>query len=90
MLSRDPHRPLDVLAGGSAAGRFPVDRGGAALRTASLPPRGGIVPADLRAAIHQALALLPGVRITDSSTDPDGRTGVALGIVNAVGEVPAG
>lgn len=44
--------------------------------------RSGIVPADLRAAIYQALGLLPDIQVTESSTNLDGRTGVALGVAD--------
>lgn len=47
----------------------------------------GIVPADLRAALYQAATKIPGVRITDSTTDLDGRPGLAVGRVNSSGRV---
>ena len=42
--------------------------------------RSGTVPAPLRSTIYRALALLPGLQVTDRSTNLAGRTGVALGI----------
>lgn len=43
--------------------------------------RTGIVPADLRAAMYRAAALIPGVTVTEKETVLDGRTGVAIGRV---------
>lgn len=43
--------------------------------------RTGIVPADLRAALYRAAALIPGVTIVEKETVLDGRTGVAVGRV---------
>jgi hypothetical protein len=43
--------------------------------------RTGEVPADLRAALYRAIALIPGVEIIDDQAALDGRTGVALGRV---------
>lgn len=39
----------------------------------------GIVPADLRAALYKAAALIPGVTVTDNQATLDGQTGVAIG-----------
>lgn len=41
--------------------------------------RGGAVPAEYRAAIYQAAALIPGVTITDEQATLDGTTGMAIG-----------
>jgi hypothetical protein len=37
------------------------------------------IPADLRASLYKALALLPGVSVGDRTATLDGRTGVAIG-----------
>ncbi|MEO5834663.1 MAG: CU044_5270 family protein, partial [Nakamurella sp.] len=42
--------------------------------------RSGLVPADLRAALYETLATLPGLEITDAAANLDGRVGTALGI----------
>ncbi|UWX97063.1 CU044_5270 family protein [Arthrobacter zhaoxinii] len=42
--------------------------------------RTGAVPADLRAVIYQAIALIPGVSLVDREVALDGRTGVSLGM----------
>lgn len=39
----------------------------------------GIVPADLRAAFYETLALVPGVEISDNNATLDGRSGIAFG-----------
>ncbi|MDR6868999.1 RNA polymerase sigma-70 factor (ECF subfamily) [Microbacterium resistens] len=41
--------------------------------------RGGAVPAEFRAAMYQAAALIPGVSITDEQATLNGRTGTAIG-----------
>ncbi|MFT3799312.1 CU044_5270 family protein [Microbacterium sp.] len=43
--------------------------------------RSGVVPADLRAAMYQAAAMIPGVEFVDGQATLDGRTGVAIGRV---------
>lgn len=47
--------------------------------------RTGLVPADLRAGMFEALAALPGIVITDRQTTLDGRSGTALGLNSAQG-----
>ncbi|MFJ5700409.1 CU044_5270 family protein [Arthrobacter sp. NPDC093139] len=47
--------------------------------------RTGIVPADLRAALYEAAALIPGVTLTEQQATLDGRTGVAIGIEGPFG-----
>ncbi|MFT7837803.1 CU044_5270 family protein [Saccharothrix sp. BKS2] len=42
--------------------------------------RGGLVDEAVRANLYQALAKLPGLRVTDRQADLDGRTGTALGV----------
>ena len=42
--------------------------------------RTGAVPADLRAAMYRAAALIPGVTVNDRQATVDGRTGVAIGL----------
>jgi RNA polymerase sigma-70 factor (ECF subfamily) len=41
--------------------------------------RTGTVPADLRAALYEVLALIPGVDVIDRQATLDGRTGIAIG-----------
>jgi len=47
--------------------------------------RTGVVPADLRAALYKAAALIPGVTVGDRQATVDGRTGIAIGIAAADG-----
>lgn len=42
--------------------------------------RTGLLPADLRSALYQALARLPSLDVTDGTANLDGRRGTALGI----------
>ena len=50
-----------------------------ALQRCDIWLRSGLVPSDLRAALYRALALVPGIRITDDLANLDGRKGVAFG-----------
>lgn len=79
-LPRDPQKLLKTIydhagAEGSADG--------AAFESIISPLRSGIIPADLRATIYQAAALIPGVDVTDQQATLDGRIGVALGRLSA-------
>lgn len=56
-----------------------VSRDGEALVFIADTLRTGVVPADLRAALYDAAAMIPGVEITDREANLDGRTGIALG-----------
>ena len=42
--------------------------------------RSGVIPADLRAALYQAAALVPGVTVVDRESTLDGKTGISLGM----------
>ncbi|MDN3903166.1 CU044_5270 family protein [Arthrobacter sp. YD2] len=42
--------------------------------------RTGVIPADLRGALYQAAALIPGVTVVDREAALDGRTGISLGM----------
>ena len=46
--------------------------------------RTGLIPADLRAALYKAAALIPGVTVTDNQATLRGQTGVAIGRVEDV------
>lgn len=46
--------------------------------------RTGMVPADLRAALYKAAALIPGVTVTDEQATLNGRKGIAIGRVEEV------
>ena len=43
----------------------------------------GVIPADLRAALYEAAALMPGVTVLDRQATLDGRTGLAIGMTKA-------
>lgn len=43
----------------------------------------GLMPAQLRATLYRALALLPALRISDRNANLDGRTGIGLGVETA-------
>lgn len=46
--------------------------------------RTGMLPADLRAALYKAAALIPGVTVTDEQATLNGRKGIAIGRVEEV------
>ena len=76
-LPRDPERLLDRIRElTKGAGRSPE---GQALVWIADTLRAGTVPADLRGALLEAAALIPGVTITDQQATLDGRTGIAIG-----------
>ncbi|GAB3537803.1 hypothetical protein GCM10027403_22790 [Arthrobacter tecti] len=75
-LPRDPQALLDTIRERSnpgRSGRQTLESIAAALKT-------GPVPADLRAALYKAAALIPGVTVVDRQTNLDGEVGIAIGI----------
>jgi hypothetical protein len=77
-LPRDPQALLDVIYERTkGAGKSPEIK---ALGTITAALRTGVIPADLRAALYQAAALIPGVTVADKQATIDGRTGIAIGI----------
>jgi RNA polymerase sigma-70 factor (ECF subfamily) len=84
-LPRDPHRLLNeiyltTLGEGQS-------RDGAAFVWITDVLRSGTVPADLRAALYQAAARIPGVTITEQQATLDGTTGVAIGRVETTTDI---
>jgi hypothetical protein len=71
-MPRDPHELLTSAYLGTGPETV-LQRSGLVLGS-------GLVPADLRAAIYRAIALLPGIQITDDFANLDGRKGIALGM----------
>lgn len=76
-LPRDPHRLLNSIYKQTLGTGQSVD--GAALGFIADLLRSGVVPADLRAALYKAAAMIPGVTVTEGQANLDGRTGVAIG-----------
>lgn len=74
---RDPHRLLNSIYKQTLGKGQSVD--GEALVFIADLLRTGVVPADLRAALYKAAAMIPGVTITEGQANLDGRTGVAIG-----------
>ena len=82
-LPRDPRALLDLIYDRTkGAGKSPESE---AFVTIADGLRTGVVPADLRAALYKAAALIPGVTVTDRQTTIDGRKGVAIGIPSSDG-----
>lgn len=75
-LPRDPQKLLDFIRHRKdepVAGHVVLDEIGQALRS-------GEFPADLQAALYEAAALLPDIKITEGVANLDGRNGTALGL----------
>jgi RNA polymerase sigma-70 factor (ECF subfamily) len=77
-LPRDPSQLLRRVYHDSAGrGRGKDDEAFVYIRDVL---RSGVVPADLRAALFSAAALIPGVRLVSDSVNLDGRHGVAVAL----------
>ncbi|MFI2565403.1 CU044_5270 family protein [Paenarthrobacter sp. NPDC018779] len=79
-LPRDPGELLDVIRSKSEERADSSDN--QAFVWISDHLRSGTVPADLRAALYRAAALIPGVTLVDSQTNLNGRTGTAIGRID--------
>lgn len=82
-LPRDPYRLLNNIYKLTLGQGRSVD-GQAFVFIADLL-RTGVVPADLRAALYEAAAMIPGVTVTEAQANLDGRTGVAIGHTESSG-----
>ncbi|RAM37211.1 CU044_5270 family protein [Arthrobacter globiformis] len=77
-LPKDPRALLDLIYERTkGAGKTPDSE---AFVTIADGLRTGAVPAELRAALYKAAALIPGVTLSDRQATIDGRTGTAIGI----------
>lgn len=84
-LPREPEALLDVIYERTkGSGVTPEAE---ALVTIADTLRTGVVPAELRAVLYKAAALIPGVTVVDRQATLDGRTGVAIGITAPDGAV---
>jgi hypothetical protein len=75
-LPRDPQALLDIIRQRGKQGRPEAET----LEAIAEALRTGVVPADLRAALYKAAALIPGVTVVDRQANLDGKTGPAIGI----------
>lgn len=83
-LPREPRQLLDLIYEKTRnQGPSPESE---ALSTIASSLRTGVLPADLRAAMYKAAALIPGVVVADKQATLDGRQGVALGVYWAGGK----
>lgn len=80
---RDPYRLLNNIYKWTLGKGQSVD--GQALVFIADLLRTGIVPADLRAALYKAAAMIPGVTITEGQANLNGQTGVAIGHTDSSG-----
>jgi hypothetical protein len=77
-LPRDPRALLDLIYERTKdAGKSPERE---AFVTIADGLRTGVVPADLRAALYKAAALIPGITVADRQATVDGRSGIAIGL----------
>jgi RNA polymerase sigma-70 factor (ECF subfamily) len=88
-LPRDPGALLQRLYADAPAPKpgSALDRYDFAFKAVGDVLRSGLVPADLRAALYRAAAKIPGIKLIDSAANLDGRRGVAIGRVQAGGEL---
>ncbi|MCC9204998.1 CU044_5270 family protein [Arthrobacter sp. zg-Y769] len=82
-LPRDPQALLDLIYERTKGANKTPER--AAFVTIADGLRTGAVPADLRAAMYKAAALIPGVVVGDRQATVDGRTGIAIGLASPEG-----
>ncbi|MEG9250241.1 CU044_5270 family protein [Arthrobacter sp. Soc17.1.1.1] len=82
-LPRDPHRLLNYIYR-TTLGSGPSQDGEALVFIADRL-RSGVLPADVRASLYQAAALIPGVEFVEDQATLDGRTGTAIGRVETNG-----
>ncbi|WP_026554117.1 CU044_5270 family protein [Arthrobacter sp. 35W] len=75
-LPRDPQALLDEIRQRGKPGRPEAET----LESIASVLRTGVVPADLRAALYKAAALIRGVTVVDRQANLDGRVGIAIGI----------
>ncbi|MGY2744168.1 CU044_5270 family protein [Arthrobacter sp. UYCu723] len=77
-LPKDPWALLDVIYERTkGSGKSPEIKAFGAIADAL---RTGVIPADLRAALYKAAALITGATVVDKQATVDGRTGIAIGI----------
>ncbi|MEV7134141.1 CU044_5270 family protein [Arthrobacter sp. NPDC093128] len=77
-LPRDPRALLDIIYERTkGSGKSPEMEAFVAIADGL---RTGVVPADLRAALYKAAALITGITVLDKQATVDGRTGIAIGI----------
>ena len=84
---RDPEELLEVVYDYQRAkgkGDTPYEE---AFITIADTLKTGVIPADLRAALYQAAALIPGLTVVEGEATLDGRTGISLGMESSRNEV---
>lgn len=84
-LPRDPQQLLDRIF--TFNGRAGQSRDGEALVWIADTLRWGTVPAEVRAALYGAAALIPGVTITDAQATLNGAKGIAIGRVETASNI---
>ncbi|MDQ0680888.1 hypothetical protein QFZ30_004270 [Arthrobacter pascens] len=75
-LPRDPQALLDTIRQLDNPDRSEAET----LESIAAALQTGVVPADLRAALYKAAALIPGVTVVDREANLDGKAGTAIGI----------
>jgi hypothetical protein len=75
-LPRDPQALLDAIRQRGKQGSPEAET----LESIAAALKTGVIPADLRAALYKAAALIPGVTVVDRQANLDGKVGTAIGI----------
>jgi hypothetical protein len=81
-LPRDPAALLDYIHKATIGQGSSPD--GEALVWIADALRSGVVPAEIRAALYNAAAMIPGVEITEKQANLNGATGIAIGRLETV------
>jgi len=84
-LPRDPQQLLDTIY--NFNGKAGQSRDGEALVWIADTLRSGTVPAEVRAALYKAAALIPGVTIAEEQATLNGATGAAIGRVETASNI---
>jgi hypothetical protein len=84
-LPRDPHALLNHIHEATLGQGSSPD--GEALVWIADTLRSGVVPAELRAALYNAAAMIPGIEITEKQANLNGATGIAIGRLDKVNGV---
>ena len=79
-LPRDPAQLYDRMRQESPGMWFNSNPDLAIVEAVAAALGSGSTPADLRAALYRALAMVPGLEITEQAANLDGRTGIAFGL----------
>ncbi|HVW46373.1 MAG TPA: CU044_5270 family protein [Solirubrobacterales bacterium] len=87
-LPTQPASLADCLVEEAAVARGEAPLAAATLQLIAEDLRNPVATPRLRRALYEAAGLVPGVEYLGERTDPDGRAGIAIGVVGSVGGAP--